>query len=156
MRAALRVAAVLVLFALAAPSASAADPTLGARLSPIEIVYQPGATIEVTNLSTVPVTVILSADNGWSLGVASLALAPKETGSVPITMAGDGPAIIRATLTPTTAIAGTDSNALVLETHARRAGFWDALTSPKPALWPLVLLLPFVASGWLLRRLRRS
>lgn len=149
MRAALRVAAALVLLLLTAYPVTAADPTLGARLSPVEIVYERGEALDVTNLSSVPVTVRLEADNGWTLGASVLTLAVNERASVPVTAAGEGPAVIRATLTPAQPIAGTDVNALVLETHARHTSPWEGIP---PVLWLVLAVVPVWAVLWRVRR----
>lgn len=152
MRAALRVALVLALYAAAAHPVAAAEPTLGARISPVEIVYEHGDDLDVTNLSTIPVVVTLTATDGWTLGVSTLTLAVQERASVPITAAGSGDAVIRATLTPATLPVGQDAAALVLETRARHTSPLDGLP---PALWLLPALLA-LAVLWGIRRRRAA
>ena len=152
MRAALRVAAALVLLLLTAYPVTAADPTLGARLSPVEIVYERAEPLDVTNRSTVPVTVTLTASNGWTLGVSTLNLAIDERATVPVTRAGDGPTVIRATITPTDVIAGTDAASLVLETRARHLTPWEGIPLAPVGL---VILVSAVTATAVLRHLRR-
>ena len=127
MRAALRVAAIVVLFAAASPAA-ATDATLGARLSPVNLIIERDNHVSLTNKSTVPVVVTMDAiGDGWALDSNSFPLALGEARTVTITTAGTGDAVIRASLTSAEAANGIDTAALVLETHVRHLTAWERL-----------------------------
>lgn len=131
------VAALVVLVLSAAPVA-AAEPTLGARLSPVVLTIEKGSTIELGNRSTIPVTVHVDPlGDGWAIDVTDFPLAVDEDRTLTITSAGEGEAVIRATLTPVGLPASMDAAALVIESKVRHASPWETL----PPYWWLVCLV---------------
>ena len=144
----------LLLLLLSASPAVAAEPTLGGRLSPAQLVYEKGHEVTLRNMSTVPVTVTFTVEGaGWSLEDQSAhPLAVDETVTVPMVSAGQEQATIRAYITPQTAPAGSDATTLVLEASARHLSPWEQIPA---VLWLFLALFAFVASWAVLWRLRR-
>lgn len=129
-----------LLMLLAVMPAAEAAPMLGGRISPSPFVMERDEPkINVTNLSTLPVTATVLVDgDGWTLGLTSLELAVNERRSIPITAAGEDRAEVRVRLTPATAQPGVDTATLELVTTLRHHDF---IQDDLPRLLPLLALL---------------
>ena len=153
MRAVLRAAALaaFVVGASAVPATGA--PTLGGRLAPASIVYERDPWLAVTNLSTLPVNVVIDASDGWSVADPTFALEVGERFQTSILTAGTDDSAISATLTPSDVLSGIDYSSLVLSAKVRHERPWEALDVP---WWPFLLLLALVPAWAVLRRHRES
>ncbi len=140
---------VLLVAALAVPQTVGAVDTLGARLSPVNLVVGRDSSVSLTNKSTVPVRVHVDAiGDGWTVDTSDFALGIGQAQTVRIATVGSGDATIRASLTSDKT--GTDNAALVVETHARHPYPWESV----PPVWLLVPLLGLLAVLVALRRSR--
>jgi hypothetical protein len=128
-----------MLLLLTAPAVLAADPpTLGGRISPTSLVFERDRSVNVTNLSTVPVVVTLQADGiGWTFQDDHLSLRPGERATVPLATAGDAETVLRAVLSPVLPDQGMDTASLVLETKARHLTPWERI--PAVVWWVMAL-----------------
>lgn len=151
-----RAALVVLVLVVAFPGATAGvePPTLGGRLAPVPLIAEDNPeAVTVWNLSNIPVTVTVAADDpSWRLGESTFRLEPEERRDVPLLAAGDADTRIVALMAPAEALSAPDVNALRMETTARHLRPWERLDVP---LWPLLALLAVILLV-VLRRLRHA
>lgn len=109
--------------------AAASAASLGARLSPVEVIYERTPFVRVQSLADVPVSVALEfvkGGAGWVLADEHFTLEPNRTREVPITRAGPETTQIRATVRAVKVPPGSEAVSFTLNATLRHETFLEA------------------------------